>query len=173
MMQGVFKTFALIDTHVGPTSITPVNYATGYTTQAQPVDWPTATNGCLVPSSTTLRDMTHFLQEVLAGTGLSLHSRVEMFKPQLPILNIPTDVADKPMRISYGLGWHVFSSPYGPGFYELASSQGWSHYMVAFDDAKTAVIFMANDANSQKSFAELLPILIGDTFTAESWSRYR
>jgi CubicO group peptidase (beta-lactamase class C family) len=171
MTQGVFKTFALTDTYLGPISTTPVNYATGYTTPTQPVDWP-ATNGCLAPSSTTLRDMTHFLQEVLDGTGLSLHNRVDMLKPHLPILNIPTDVADKPMRISYGLGWHVFSSPYGPGFYELASSQGWSHYMVAFDDPKIAVILMTNSANGREAFSELVRTLIGDRFTPSAWARY-
>jgi CubicO group peptidase (beta-lactamase class C family) len=172
LSRGVLKEFSLPNTRLPGDTLTPDNFATGYTTQAQPVAWPHPIGQCLRPSSTTLRDMTRFLQAILDGTGLSLHSRVDMFKPQLPILNIPTNVADKPMRISYGLGWHVFSSPYGPGFYELASSQGWSHYMVAFDDPKIAIIFMTNDADGQKAFAELLPILIGDTFTPESWSRY-
>jgi len=124
--------------------------------------------------------MAAFMQSVLKGDGLSAKAREAMLSPQIRIRSrhqFPTPSneiteRDDPIKLSYGLGWGLFQSPYGKAFFKEGHDDGWEHYMVAFDDSKTAIILMTNSSNGESIFTELLSTLIGDNHSPCEWSRY-
>jgi CubicO group peptidase (beta-lactamase class C family) len=123
---------------------------------------------------TTIRDMTRVLARLLGGGSISLESRTEMFKPQVRLTtpNAPSSASGgRGTRFSYGLGWDVYRSPIGPVFFSRAHDRYGYNYMGAFDDAKTAIILMANGGNTTALFKELRSALIGDSFTPAASGR--
>src|SRR5262249_49728914 len=106
---------------------------------------------------TTLRDMTRFLQAVTEGRGLKKSTRELMLSPQIEILSkhqFPTFSSEttdenKPIRLSYGLGWGLYWSPYGRAFFKEGHDDGFRHYMVVFDKAKSGIVIMTNSSNGE------------------------
>lgn len=121
-----------------------------------------------------------FLRGVLNGDGLGAKAREAMLSPQIrirsahqfPTLSDETTDRDDAIQLSYGLGWGVFQSPHGKAFFKEGHDEGWEHYMVAFDDPKTAIILMTNSSNGEGIFQELLSKLIGDVYSPCEWNRY-
>ena len=130
--------------------------------------------------TTTISDMAVFLEALLNESAMSAEARETMLSPQVRIRSahqFPTDLADTTdrddaIRLSYGLGWGLFWSPYGKAFFKEGHDDGWQHYMVAFEESRTALILMANSSNGERAFPELLSHLIGDDFTPSAWNRY-
>lgn len=69
---------------------------------------------------TTLRDFTRFMQAMIDGKGLPKSARESMLTPQIqifsrrqfPTLDTVTTEENKAIRLSYGLGWGLFWTPY-------------------------------------------------------------
>lgn len=130
---------------------------------------------------TTLRDFTRFVQAVLAGEGLSKKTREEMLSPQIqifskhefPSLNTETTDANRPIKLSYGLGWGLYWTRYGKAFFkEGHDDQGWRNYAVAFDQLKSAIVIMTNSNNGEGIYKELLETLERNTFTPIEWEGF-
>jgi len=125
-----------------------------------------------ISAVTTPRDMARFIQGVLGGRGvhLDIPHRVEMLKPQAGrrvarMKDSAGKATGEQLRFSYGLGWGVFMSPYGPAFFGMAEREGESYYVVAFDDPKAAVILMSDTTNARRVFPTLLNGLMRDVFS--------
>ena len=129
---------------------------------------------------TTISDYSRFLQAVMAGRGLRPKVRDLMLSPQIaivskhqfPTLDPETTDANKAIRLSYGLGWGLYSSPYGPVFFKEGHDDGWRNYAVCFDQRKTALIVMTNSGNGEGIYQELLETVIGDNFTPIEWEGF-
>jgi CubicO group peptidase (beta-lactamase class C family) len=129
---------------------------------------------------TTLRDFTNFMQAMLNGKGLRKKTRDLMLSPQIqifsqrqfPTLATETTEENKPIRLSYGLGWGLYWTPYGKAFFKEGHLDGFQHYTVCFDKPKTGIVIMTNSANGEGIFQALLETLLKNTFTPIAWEGF-
>ena len=129
---------------------------------------------------TTVRDFTTFLQAMLEGKGISPAAREQMLSPQIrihslhqfPSLDTATTAANDAIRLSYGLGWGLYWSPYGEVFFKEGHDEGFRNYAAAFDGPKDGIVIMTNSSNGEGIFQELLETLLRDTFTPIEWEGY-
>ncbi|HEY6305363.1 MAG TPA: serine hydrolase domain-containing protein, partial [Candidatus Angelobacter sp.] len=129
---------------------------------------------------TTLADFARFMQAVMQGRGLSKHSRKQMLSPQIqivskhefPTLSSETTEANKPIHLSYGLGWGLYQTPYGKAFFKEGHSDGFRNYTVGFDKSGTGIVIMTNSANGEGIYKILLEKLLKNTFTPIEWEGF-
>jgi CubicO group peptidase (beta-lactamase class C family) len=129
---------------------------------------------------TTLRDFTNFMEAVLNGKGLRKKTRDLMLSPQVqifskrqfPTLATETTEENKPIRLSYGLGWGLYWTPYGKAFFKEGHLDGFQHYTACFDKPKTGIVIMTNSANGEGIFQALLETLLKNTFTPIAWEGF-
>jgi CubicO group peptidase (beta-lactamase class C family) len=129
---------------------------------------------------TTIRDFARFIEAVIIGKGLSKQIRDEMFSPQIqilskqefPTLENETTEENKPIRLSYGLGWGLYWTPYGKAFFKEGHDDSWRNYTVCFDKVGTGIILMTNSGNGEGIYKELLEKLIKNSFTPIVWEGF-
>jgi CubicO group peptidase (beta-lactamase class C family) len=129
---------------------------------------------------TTPADFALFMQAVMQGHGLRKEIKDLMLSPQIQILSkhefppFSTETTDenKSIRLSYGLGWGLYWTPYGKAFFKEGHDDGWRNYTVCFDDAKTGIVIMTNSSNGEGIFKELLESLLKNTYTPIEWEGY-
>lgn len=129
---------------------------------------------------TTPEDYNKFYTAMIQGKGLSPALWKEMTSPQIRIRSIkqfgPLSWKDSTLndkiQLSYGLGFGVLQTPYGPGFFKEGHDEGWAHYSIAFPDKKTAIVVMTNSDNGESIFRDLLADAIGDVYTPWYWENY-
>jgi CubicO group peptidase (beta-lactamase class C family) len=129
---------------------------------------------------TTPRDFAAFIQAVMAGKGLSKQMRQQMLGPQIQILSkheFPTlenEITEdnKPIRLSYGLGWGLYWTPYGEAFFKEGHDDSWRNYTVCFDKNGTGILIMTNSGNGEGIYKALLENLLKNTFTPIAWEGF-
>jgi CubicO group peptidase (beta-lactamase class C family) len=129
---------------------------------------------------TTLHDFTRFMQAVIDGRGLPKSARESMLTPQIqifsehqfPTLDTAATEENKAIRLSYGLGWGLFWTPYGKAFFKEGHDEGFRHYTVVFDKPKDGIVIMTNSSNGEGIFKNLLESLLGNTFTPIAWEGF-
>ena len=181
MDEQVFRRFGMSRTSMVWRPEFEADHATAYDSDGKPFpasrrEHPDAAGSM----STTLRDWSALIAGLLRGEGLSAASRSEMLRPQIriysahqfPVGSSEISHANDAIRLSYGLGWGVFFTPYGKAYFKEGHDDGVQSYCVSFDEAKTAIVIMTNSDNGESMFKELLATLIGDTFTPWQWENY-
>jgi len=129
---------------------------------------------------TTLRDYANFLQAILQGRNPDSKTREQMLSPQIeileknefPSLNTETTDANKAIRLSYGLGWGLYWTPYGKAFFKEGHDEGWRHYAVCFPENGTGILIMTNSSNGEGIYKELLETLQHNTYTPIEWEGF-
>ena len=134
---------------------------------------------------TTLDDYATFLTAVMQGKLLDAKMSPEMLRPQIairsahqfPSLATETTAANDPIHLSYGLGWGLYSSPYGRAFFKEGHDEGWRHLALCFEgrDAKNkgaGILIMTNSLNGEGIFKPLLDALLGPTQFPFEWEQY-
>ena len=129
---------------------------------------------------TTPRDFATFLQAVMAGQGLSKEMREQMLSSQIQILSkhqFPTfenatTEENKAIHLSYGLGWGLYSTPYGQAFFKEGHDDSWRNYTVIFDKQGTGLLIMTNSGNGEGIYKALLENLQKNSFTPIVWEGF-
>lgn len=129
---------------------------------------------------TTPHDFALFVQAVMDGKGLKSTTREQMLNPQIqinskhefPSLNTETTDENKSIRLSYGLAWGLYWTPYGKVFFKEGHDEGWRNYTACFDKQKTGIVIMTNSSNGEGIFKYLLETLLKNTFTPIEWEGY-
>ena len=129
---------------------------------------------------TTLHDYANFLQALLQGRNPDKKTREQMLTPQIainekhefPSLNTETTDANKAIRLSYGLGWGLYWTPYGKAFFKEGHDEGWRHYTVCFDKSGMGILIMTNSSNGEGIYKELLETLLHNTYTPIEWEGF-
>jgi CubicO group peptidase (beta-lactamase class C family) len=129
---------------------------------------------------TTISDFARFMQAAMKGKLLRGKTREEMLRPQIqivskhqfPTLSDETTEENKAIRLSYGLGWGLYWTPYGEAFFKEGHDVGWRIYTVCLDKQKSGIVIMTNSGNGEGIFKELLETLLKDTFTPIEWEGY-
>ena len=130
---------------------------------------------------TTLQDYARFVRAVVRGSLLHPKLTAEMLSPQIritsarefPTLAPETTAANDSIRLSYGLGWGLYWSPYGKAFFKEGHENGWRHYVVCFDQPKLGLLIMTNSSNGEDVYGALLESVIRDTYTPYEWEGFK
>ncbi len=129
---------------------------------------------------TTPRDFANFMLAVMAGKGLSNEMREQMLSPQIQIFSkhefpsLANEITgeNKPIRLSYGLGWGLYWTPYGEAFFKEGHDDSWRNYTVCFDKQGTGILIMTNSGNGEGIYKALLENLLKNTFTPIVWEGF-
>ncbi len=129
---------------------------------------------------TTLSDFARFLEAVMAGKELDRQTRELMLSSQIqipwkhefPTLEFQTTDANKSIRLSYGLGWGLYWTPYGKAFFKEGHADGFRNYAVCFDRPKTGLLIMTNSSNGEGIYKDLLEALIKNPYTPIEWEGF-
>ena len=129
---------------------------------------------------TTLRDYASFLTELLHSkplgirtTGLLFNRQIAIHSAhQLPSLNEETSTAYDVIRLSYGLGWGLYSSPYGKSFFMEGHDEGWRNLALIFREHGDGILILTNSSNGEGIFKPLIDAVIGPTSFPFEWENY-
>jgi CubicO group peptidase (beta-lactamase class C family) len=91
---------------------------------------------------------------------------------QFPTMAAATSEENKAIRLSYGLGFGLYWTPYGKAFFKEGHDDGFRNYTVVFDQPKDGIVIMTNSSNGEGIFKELLETLLRNTFTPIEWEGY-
>jgi CubicO group peptidase (beta-lactamase class C family) len=129
---------------------------------------------------TTVGDFARFLEAVADGKLLRSKTREQMLSAQVqilskhefPTLNNETTAENQGIRLSYGLAWGLYWTPYGKVFFKEGHDDGWRNYAVCFDRQKSGLVIMTNSGNGEGIFKAVLETVLKDTFTPIEWEGY-
>lgn len=135
---------------------------------------------------TTPADFARFMESVMqdsarGGHGLlSRKTRELMFSPQIqiyskhefPSLDDETTDENEAIRLSYGLAWGLYWTPYGKAFFKEGHDEGWRNYAVCFDEEKMGMFIMTNSSNGEGIYKDLLETLLKNPYTPIEWEGF-
>jgi CubicO group peptidase (beta-lactamase class C family) len=181
MQQQVFEPLGMTRTSMVWRDRFESDYANGYDEYERSVGAHRWKNADAAGSmQTTIRDQARFLQAVMGGGSLKSKTREQMLSPQIqimskhqfPTLSGETSDENKSIRLSYGLAWGLYWTPYGKVFFKEGHDDGWRNYAVCFDKQKSGLVIMANSSNGEGIFKDVLETVLKDTFTPIEWEGY-
>ena len=128
---------------------------------------------------TTPRDYATFLSALMRGEVLDSVARSRMLSPQIrihsghqfPSLTTDTTTAYDPIELSYGVGWGLYKSPFGPAFFKEGHDEGWRNLALCFSNGD-GILVMTNSSNGEGIFRPLLESLVGETAFPFDWDGY-
>jgi hypothetical protein len=128
---------------------------------------------------TTLQDYAEFLSAVMRRSALSASAAGKMFSPvvtihsarQFPSLAAETTTANDGIRLRYGLGWGLYSSPYGKAFFKEGHDEGWRHLALCFSNG-SGILIMTNSSNGEGIFKPLIDAVVGPSQFPFDWEGY-
>jgi len=128
---------------------------------------------------TTLHDYATFLSALMQGRILNAQTLEEMLSSQIsihsahqfPSLASETTTANDGIRLRYGLGWGLYSSPYGTAFFKEGHGEGWRHLALVFQNG-SGMLIMTNSSNGEGIFKPLLDSVLGMTQFPFDWESY-
>jgi len=113
-------------------------------------------------------------QHVFRPLGMKRSSMVwhDRFEHEFPTLSNQTTDENKGIRLSYGLGWGLYWTPYGRAFFKEGHDDGWRNYTVCFDKAKSGIVLMTNSENGEGIYKDILESVLRNTFTPIEWEGF-
>jgi len=128
---------------------------------------------------TTPRDYALFLSALMRGDVLSGATREKMLTPQIhihsahqfPSLNTETTTAYDPIELSYGTGWGLYKSPFGPAFFKEGHDEGWRNLALCLQNGN-GLLVMTNSSNGEGIFKPLVEALLGESGFPFEWEGY-
>ncbi len=128
---------------------------------------------------TTLRDYATLLSALMRGKALDAKTADAMLSPQVrihsahqfPSLNEETTAANDGIQLSYGIGWGLYRSTYGPAFFKEGHDEGWRHLALCFRNG-SGLLILTNSSNGEGIFKPLIHSLLGNTGFPFEWEGY-
>ena len=128
---------------------------------------------------TTLHDYATFLSALMQHKILNARTFGEMQNAQIsihsahqfPSLASETTTANDPIRLRYGLGWGLYSSPYGKAFFKEGHDEGWRHLALFFRNG-SGILIMTNSSNGEGIFKPVIDAVLGATSFPFDWESY-
>lgn len=157
------------------------NYCYGHTTEQKIIDKDTADEaGAAGSMETTPTDYSKFMEHILSLESDNSPVTALIFKPNISIhskkqfgeMSLGKTNENDDINLSYGLGWGIFTTPYGQGYFKEGHGEGFQHYSVIFPEKDLGILLMSNSDNAESIFKDVLEIAIGDTYTPWFWENY-
>ena len=129
---------------------------------------------------TTVSDYAAFLAGVVRGQGLTPKAYAEMLRPQIAIVSrhefpshwVDDTDANRPIQLSYGLGWGLFRTPYGQAFFKEGHDDGVDHYALCVRPPRKCILLMTNSGLGKGVFQYLADDLLGRTGLPTAWEGF-
>lgn len=126
---------------------------------------------------TTITDFANFAAALVRGEGLSLRSRAELVKAQLPITTasqFPTlqdelPAAQRHKHLAAGIGVVVFDGPQGRGFMKGGHNDSTGNTLVCVERGRRCVAILSNDVRAEAAFPALVRFVLGETGAPWRW----
>jgi hypothetical protein len=90
---------------------------------------------------------------------------------EFPSLATDTTDANKKIALSYGLGWGLYTSPYGKAFFKEGHDEGWRNLALCFENG-SGILILTNSSNGEGIFKPLIDALLGPTAFPFDWENY-
>lgn len=157
------------------------NYCWGHTKQQDVIKKDISDEaGAAGSMSTTLKEYSRFMEHILSLESDNSPVTTYMFQPNIRIrskkqfgeLSLEQTTENDEISLSYGLGWGIFSTPHGPGYFKEGHGEGFQHYSVIFPKKDLGILLMSNSDNAESIFKEVLEIGIRDRYTPWFWEDY-
>jgi hypothetical protein len=124
-------------------------------------------------------DFARFVAAVIQGQGLRPTTREALLTPQVrirskhqfPTLSNDSTTDNDSIRLSYGLGWGLYWTPFGKAFFKEGHAPGCRNYVVGFDHG-TGLVILTNSSNGEGIFPELVDSLLGNRYTPIEWEGF-
>jgi len=128
---------------------------------------------------TTLHDYATLLSAIMRRQILSIQTAGKMLNPeitihsahQFPSLDNATTAANDGIRLRYGLGWGLYSSPYGKAFFKEGHDEGWRHLALCFNNG-SGILILTNGSNGEGTFKPLIDSVMGPASFPFDWENY-
>ena len=128
---------------------------------------------------TTLHDYATLLSAIMRGKFLNAETMGKMLSQQVsihsahqfPSLAKETTEANEGIKLGYGLGWGLYSSPYGNAFFKEGHDEGWRHLALCFNNG-SGILIMTNSSNGEGIFKPLIDSVLGATSFPFDWEGY-
>jgi CubicO group peptidase (beta-lactamase class C family) len=128
---------------------------------------------------TTVRDYATLLSALMTGKAMDAGTRDKMLSPQIrihsahqfPSLNTEMTTANDGIQLSYGVGWGLYNSTYGPVFFKEGHDEGWRNLALCFRNGN-GLLVMTNSSNGEGIFKPLVDALLGNTSFPFEWDGY-
>ncbi|MEH0155567.1 serine hydrolase domain-containing protein [Limibacter armeniacum] len=129
---------------------------------------------------TTPLDYSKFMEHILSLKSNDSPITNLMFKPNISIdskqqfgkHSIEKTDENKDIKLNYGLGWGILTTPYGNGYFKEGHGEGFQHYSIIFPEKNMGILLMSNSDNAESIFKEVLEVGIGDIYTPWYWENY-
>jgi CubicO group peptidase (beta-lactamase class C family) len=126
---------------------------------------------------TTIGDQAKLWAAIVRGDGLSVASRAELVKPQLPIetaqqfptLSSVTDPANREIALSAGLGLVTFRDRSGPAWYKGGHDDTTANMVICFEARKRCLVMLGNDVRAERLYPDVARFILGDTAMPWRW----
>jgi len=105
--------------------------------------------------------------KLMFSPNIRIHS-----KKQFGPLSLEKTNENDSIALSYGLGWGILKSPYGPGYFKEGHGEGFQHYSIIFPEKNIGILLMSNSDNAESIFKEVLEFGIKDIYTPWYWEDY-
>jgi CubicO group peptidase (beta-lactamase class C family) len=128
---------------------------------------------------TTLHDFASLLSAVMLTQALNATVTQKMFSLQInihsahqfPSLDRESTTENDGIRLGYGLGWGLYSSPSGEAFFKEGHDEGWRHLALCTVKGD-GILIMTNSSNGEGIFKPLIDSLLGNTLFPFNWEGY-
>jgi CubicO group peptidase (beta-lactamase class C family) len=128
---------------------------------------------------TTLHDYATFLSAIMREKYLNAETMGKMLSQQVsihsahqfPSLATETTTANDGIKLGYGVGWGLYSSPYGKAFFKEGHDEGWRHLALCFNNGN-GILIMTNSSNGEGIFKPLIDSVLGATSFPFDWEGY-
>ncbi len=128
---------------------------------------------------TTLHDYATLLSGIMQRKVMNGEAVGRMLSPQIgihsarqfPSLENAPSAANDGIGLSYGLGWGLYTSPYGKAFFKEGHDDGWRHLALCFANGG-GILIMTNSSNGEGIFKPLIDSILGPTLFPFDWEDY-
>lgn len=181
MQQRVFEPLGMIRTSMVWQPVFERDYANGYDEYGRSLGPQRRKKADAAGSmQTTISDFSKFLRAVMSGQGLKKKTWEQMLAPQIqinsqhefPTLVPATTDAYMKIRLSYGLGWGLYWTPYGKAIFKEGHDEGWRNYTLWYERQGSGLVVMTNSSNGEGIYKELIERLAGDTWNPADWEGF-
>lgn len=177
MQEDLFGPFGMTRTSMVWEARFETDFANGYDEHGRsPGPQQRSKPGAAGSMQTTLHDYAAFLSALMQSQILDPKTSAEMFRPQVkihsthqfPSLASETTTAHDAIKLSAGLGWGLYSSPYGDAFFKGGYDDGWRHQGLCFSNGD-GLLIMTNSSNGDGIFKPVFDSILGKTSFPFDW----
>lgn len=178
MQTCVFERFGMTNTSMTWKSHFETNFADGYNLEGsfEPHDKrnEVSTAGSM---DTSISDQAKLWAGIMRGDGLSMASRAELVRPQVPIgsphqfptMMTETEPRNAEIGLAGGLGLVTFIDTSGPAWFKGGHNSCTGNMVICLENMKHCLVLLANDVRAERIYPELARTVLGDTKMPWIW----